>query len=70
MITFIWENGKKKGAVNISKLALYLRKNVNTLRSLQKRDSDEFHYLHMGAVCEANDIDIDDLIYLKSKLIK
>lgn len=61
MITFIHTKGKKEGKPNWSELSIFLGKDESTLRSLYKRNKDEFWIVHLGAVCKANGIDIEKL---------
>jgi len=61
MINFNNTTGKNKGKLQITKLANYLGKTEGALRALKKRNKKELEILNLGALCEANGINEDDL---------
>lgn len=66
MITFIHTKGKKEGKPNWAELSLFLGKDESTLRSLYKRNKEEFEIVHLGAICKANGITLEKLTELKN----
>lgn len=61
MIDFNNKSGKNRGKLQITKLAKYLSKHESTLRALKKRNPKMLHILHLGSLCDANDITEDDI---------
>jgi DNA-binding Xre family transcriptional regulator len=71
MIHFNNTTGKNAGKLQVTKLANFLGLNEATLRSLKRTNPAKFEREHLGALCQANNINAEILeTFIKDLVIK